>query len=117
MAGAGSTAAPGEGYGYAQKRVFPHPYPTLDAEPARRKQYYNAVETSPAGNELLFELVKKAIAAEHLGGPGRTDLLCVSFSSNDLIGHFWGPDSWEVLDITLRSDQPDFPSPDLLVHA
>jgi hypothetical protein len=29
----------------------------------------------------------------------------VSFSSNDLIGHRWGPDSWEVLDITLRSDK------------
>jgi hypothetical protein len=29
----------------------------------------------------------------------------VSFSSNDLIGHIWGPDSQEVLDVTLRSDK------------
>jgi predicted AlkP superfamily pyrophosphatase or phosphodiesterase len=29
---------------------------------------------------------------------------CVSFSSNDAIGHCWGPDSQEVLDVTLRSD-------------
>jgi arylsulfatase A-like enzyme len=28
----------------------------------------------------------------------------LSFSSNDLIGHTWGPDSQEVLDVTLRSD-------------
>jgi hypothetical protein len=31
-------------------------------------------------------------------------LLLVSFSSNDLIGHVWGPDSPEVLDVTLRTD-------------
>ena len=33
------------------------------------------------------------------------DLLCVSFSSNDPVGHTWGPDSQEVLDVTLRSDR------------
>jgi hypothetical protein len=32
------------------------------------------------------------------------DLLCVSFSSNDAVGHSWGPDSQEVLDVTLRTD-------------
>ena len=32
-------------------------------------------------------------------------LLSISFSSNDLIGHAWGPDSQEVLDVTLRSDR------------
>ena len=32
------------------------------------------------------------------------DLLCVSFSSNDPVGHNWGPDSQEVLDVTLRLD-------------
>jgi predicted AlkP superfamily pyrophosphatase or phosphodiesterase len=30
--------------------------------------------------------------------------LSLSFSSNDLVGHAWGPDSQEVLDITLRTD-------------
>jgi predicted AlkP superfamily pyrophosphatase or phosphodiesterase len=33
------------------------------------------------------------------------DLLCISFSCNDLVGHTWGPDSQEVLDTTLRSDR------------
>src|SRR5205085_7377360 len=54
---------------------------------------------------LLLELVKKAITAENLGGGEGTDLLCVSFSSTDLVGHQWGPDSWEVLDVTLRADR------------
>src|SRR5262249_48087471 len=29
---------------------------------------------------------------------------CIRLSSKDLIGHNWGPDSHEVLDVTLRSD-------------
>src|SRR5439155_12487249 len=43
--------------------------------------------------------------AEKLGKNGTPDLLTLSFSSNDLIGHCWGPDSQEVLDVTLRSDR------------
>ena len=102
---AGRDDAAGEGFGYGQKRVFPHPYGAKPTDTAGAKAYYGAVETSPAGNELLFELVKKAVVAENLGNSGTADLLCVSFSSNDLIGHNWGPDSQEVLDITLRSDK------------
>ena len=33
------------------------------------------------------------------------DLLTVSFSSTDSVGHTWGPDSQEVLDVTLRADR------------
>src|SRR5262249_51219721 len=47
---------------------------------------------------------KRAIDAEKLGQGDTPDLLCLSFSSNDLIGHCWGPDSQEMLDVTLRSD-------------
>src|SRR5207302_506054 len=41
---------------------------------------------------------------EKLGQRHATDFLCVGFSCNDLVGHCWGPDSQEVLDITLRTD-------------
>jgi hypothetical protein len=44
------------------------------------------------------------VVAEGLGKDDVPDLLVVSFSSNDLVGHTWGPDSQEVLDVTLRSD-------------
>jgi arylsulfatase A-like enzyme len=69
------------------------------------KAYYDALFNSPYGNDLLFELVKAAIVAEELGKDDVTDLLSVSFSSNDAVGHVWGPDSQEVLDVTLRSDR------------
>ena len=101
---AGPDAAAGEAYGVGgQGRVFPHPFPQKSAD--KPKDYYGAVEASPAGHDLLFDLVKRAVVAEKLGGGEAADLLCVSFSSTDLIGHIWGPDSWEVLDITLRSDK------------
>jgi len=86
----------GEGKGAMQGRTFPHPMGSL--------LYYQALYNSPFGNELLLDLVKKAIDAEHLGHGPVPDLLCVSFSCNDPIGHIWGPDSQEVLDVTLRSD-------------
>lgn len=99
---AGPDDAPGEAFGYAQKRTFPHP---MGDDPRPGPTYYGAVETSPFGNELLLELVKRAVAGEKLGRGEAADLLCVSFSSSDLVGHTWGPDSWEVLDTTLRADR------------
>jgi hypothetical protein len=93
----------GEGSGWNQGRTFPHPMTGGLKEPG--KTYYEALENSPFGNDLLLTLAKRAIEAEHLGGHDVPDLLCLSFSSNDTVGHCWGPDSQEVLDITLRSDQ------------
>jgi len=42
---------------------------------------------------------------EKLGQRGVTDLLTISFSSNDAVGHALGPDSPEVHDISVRTDQ------------
>jgi len=93
-----------EGTGYGQGQVFPHPT-KAGTGPKAKERYYEAMENSPFGNELLLEFVKTAIAAEKLGQTDKVDLLCIGFSSNDLVGHCWGPDSQEVLDITLRSDR------------
>jgi predicted AlkP superfamily pyrophosphatase or phosphodiesterase len=66
---------------------------------------YNAIFESPFGNELLESLAEAAIAGERLGEHDSTDLLSVSFSSNDAVGHAFGPDSAEVHDISIRTDQ------------
>jgi predicted AlkP superfamily pyrophosphatase or phosphodiesterase len=98
----GPDDAPGEAKGYAQGVTFPHPF---DGGPKKDPViYHKALYNSPFGNELLLELAKKAIDAEALGADDVPDLLCLSFSSNDPIGHQWGPDSQEVLDVTLRTD-------------
>lgn len=93
----------GEGKGIQQGRVFPHPFPK--GLIGLSKLYYSAVYNSPFGNELLLELAREAIVAEKLGKDEIPDLLCLSFSCNDSVGHTWGPDSQEVLDVTLRSDR------------
>jgi hypothetical protein len=90
----------GEGSGHAQGRTFPHPTGGAKLD----KQYYDALGNSPFGNDMLLELAKACVTAEKLGSHDVPDLLVVSFSSNDSIGHTWGPDSHEVLDVTLRSD-------------
>jgi Type I phosphodiesterase / nucleotide pyrophosphatase len=92
----------GEGTGIGQGRTFPHAM--TGGAKTLGKRYYEAVYSSPFGNELLVGLTLKAIDAEHLGAGETPDLLCVSFSSSDIVGHIWGPDSQEVLDVTLRMD-------------
>src|SRR5262249_21806184 len=95
-------AGEGTGINRKQGRVFPHPMSGGLTAPT--KAYYETVCTSPFGNELLLDFAKAAIIGEQLGKHEESDLLTVSFSSNDLIGHVWGPDSHEVLDVTLRTD-------------
>jgi len=77
-----------------------HPYPAsagaaLDA----------AVAASPAGNELVLAMATSALEHEQLGQRGVTDVLTVSFSANDSVGHTYGPDSPEVRDITYQTDR------------
>src|SRR5262249_44633040 len=92
----------GEARGFARGGTFPHPMSALSMTPDRL--YYEALYNSPFANELLLSLAKCAVSAEQLGAGDVPDLLCLSFSANDPVGHCWGPDSQEVLDVTLRAD-------------
>jgi arylsulfatase A-like enzyme len=69
------------------------------------EKLYAAVYDSPFGNELVEAFAERAVEAEKLGQRGVTDLLAISFSSNDAVGHALGPDSPEVHDISVRTDQ------------
>jgi len=64
-----------------------------------------ALEATPWGNELIEEFSENALTAEKLGQHTGTDLLTVSFSSNDYVGHALGPDAPEVRDISIRTDR------------
>jgi hypothetical protein len=99
----GPDDAPGEGIAPLLGRTFPHLLGGKAAGP--NGAYYKALYASPMGNELLLESARRAVAAENLGGRVPPDLLCLSFSCNDAVGHVWGPDSQEVLDTTLRTDR------------
>src|SRR5579884_2220104 len=63
---------------------------------------YSALAASPYGNELIEAFAENAMDAEQLGRHSGTDILTVSFSSNDYVGHRYGPDSPQVHDMCLR---------------
>jgi len=66
---------------------------------------YDAVYGSPYGNDLLADFAIELLNREQLGTRNTTDLLSVSFSSNDSVGHTYGPDSPQVRDIAIRTDR------------
>ena len=66
---------------------------------------YDAVYGSPFGNELVLKLAEEVLARERLGQRSATDVFSVSFSSNDSVGHTYGPDSPQVRDISIRTDR------------
>jgi hypothetical protein len=66
---------------------------------------YGAMATSPSGNELLFHAARKAVEAEALGADTIPDVLTLNLASNDYVGHRFGPDSPEVLDLSVQTDR------------
>lgn len=66
---------------------------------------YGKIASTPYGNSLTEAMAEATVKAENLGKNGVTDLLAVSFSSPDYIGHSFGPNSWEQLDDYVRLDE------------
>ncbi|MCX6288210.1 MAG: alkaline phosphatase family protein [Bacteroidetes bacterium] len=66
---------------------------------------YGKVATTPYGNNLVLDVATKTLINEKMGLDDITDLLAVSFSSPDYIGHAFGPNSWETLDGYIKLDE------------
>ena len=75
----------------------------MPAEPG--PQLYNALDGAPFGDELVQAFALRALSAENLGTGSKTDLLAVSYSSVDYVGHRDGPDSPEIHDMVKRVDK------------
>src|SRR5712664_3315544 len=67
--------------------------------------FYKALAYTPFSNDVLVAFAEAAITNEKLGDDNDTDVLSVSFSANDYVGHRFGPNSQEVMDMTLRVDR------------
>lgn len=81
-------------------RVFPHPLPD---EPGAL--LYKTLPYTPYGDELTLDFTRTLVEAEGVGQRGSTDLLAVSLSGTDYIGHAFGPHSLETEDNLLRVDR------------
>jgi predicted AlkP superfamily pyrophosphatase or phosphodiesterase len=82
---------------------FPHVITGGASKPERA--FYKALDYTPYSNDLLVSFAEEAIANEKLGEDADTDLLTISFSANDYVGHRFGPYSQEVMDMSLRVDR------------
>jgi predicted AlkP superfamily pyrophosphatase or phosphodiesterase len=80
-------------------------FPSRKFHPPAGNDPYSLLPASPWGNELIEQFAEEAVKGEQLGQRGVTDLLTVSFSSNDYVGHAVGPDAPEVRDMALRVDE------------
>ena len=85
--------APGEEPGHT---TFPHDF-------ANEFPLGTAARLHPASDGVLVDLALAGIDAERKGG--KPLLVTVSFSTNDLVGHAFGPDSWEQWDELRRLDE------------
>jgi arylsulfatase A-like enzyme len=89
--------AEGEGDWKGLGRTFPH-------DLARASDPYSALLATPQSSEWLFELAARAADEYQLGRDDTPDLLAISVSSTDYVGHVFGAESWEAEDNLLRCD-------------
>jgi arylsulfatase A-like enzyme len=81
-------------------KTFPHPLAGEEGE-----AFYSALRYTPMGDELTLSFLKALVRAEKPGQSDHTDVLAISFSVTDYIGHAFGPNSLEAEDNLLRLDR------------
>jgi predicted AlkP superfamily pyrophosphatase or phosphodiesterase len=62
-------------------------------------------EASPMGVTLTTDAALQALKAYHLGQNADSDLLAISYSSHDLLGHHTGPNAREMEELTIAEDR------------
>jgi predicted AlkP superfamily pyrophosphatase or phosphodiesterase len=97
-----SDDAPYERAMEGEKTVFPHVIDGNESEIGAA--YYHQFTATPFANEFLLRFAISALKEEKLGQDEFPDLLAVSFSSTDLVGHNYGPYSQEMEDMVIRFD-------------
>jgi predicted AlkP superfamily pyrophosphatase or phosphodiesterase len=84
-------------------RRFPHSLGDGSLSP--EESFYEDFEDGPFLDELTGELAEELLRSRRLGQDGDVDLLAVSLSQVDRIGHHYGPDSPELVDVLIRLDR------------
>jgi predicted AlkP superfamily pyrophosphatase or phosphodiesterase len=102
---AGPDSPPWETVGSSSGDTNAFPHTITGGATAPGRAFYSALDYTPFSNDLLVSFAQQAIVNEQLGQDDDTDVLTVSFSANDYVGHRYGPYSQEAMDITLRVDR------------
>jgi predicted AlkP superfamily pyrophosphatase or phosphodiesterase len=85
-------------------KAFPHRITGKDTTHIT-ESYYWALLSSPFGMDVLSSFARAAIDGEQLGADATPDLLCIGYSSTDYVGHGYGPNSREILEIVVQFDR------------
>ena len=102
---AGADSPPWENIGQVRGDTNAFPHTITGGATAVGPQFYAALDYTPFSNDLLVQFAEEALVNEKLGQDDDTDVLTVSFSANDYIGHRYGPYSQEAMDVSLRVDR------------
>src|SRR5258708_14174355 len=73
-----------------------------DATPAR---FYEVIGSTPFADDYQLQFAKELVLYEKLGAGSATDLLVISLSANDILGHEVGPDSPQMRSMALELDR------------
>lgn len=79
--------------------VFPHSFEGLDS-----RKLYSVMSVTPFSDDMTIHFAKAIVENEKLGQGPAIDMLTVSLSATDIIGHQFGPESREHEDQILRLD-------------
>jgi hypothetical protein len=67
--------------------------------------FYEVIGSTPFANDYQFEFARELAVYEKLGSGPATDLLVISLSANDILGHQVGPDSPQMRSMALELDR------------
>lgn len=79
------------------KTTFPHEFTT-----GKKNEQ---IMGTPYGDLLVMDFLQRAVQAEKLGQRSVTDVLCISLSNCDYVGHGYGSDSHEIIDLLVSVDR------------
>lgn len=78
--------------------VFPH------NNSENKSKGFGVLRSLPGGNSIVFKAAKACIKGEKLGMSESADMLCLSLSTPDYVGHMFTSNSVETEDLYLRLD-------------
>jgi arylsulfatase A-like enzyme len=78
---------------------------TTSVQDGSRTRFFDIVGATPFATDYQLEFVRELITQEKLGSGPATDLLIVSLSATDILGHEVGPDSPQAAAMLLALDR------------
>lgn len=80
-------------------------FPSFPHDPREATDPWYAFAGTPEASEYLMAAAYAVVKAERMGMDEVPDFLALGISGTDLVGHVWGPQSWEYADNLQRIDR------------